>query len=89
MLVALRGYANFGHATSFASKLLFLKFSTFFSQYLNNHPIELLGGLQCDPVGSLTPDPSRTTGLCQCKVSSEFILKCRENYFWLAFLACI
>ncbi|XP_054720927.1 basement membrane-specific heparan sulfate proteoglycan core protein-like [Uloborus diversus] len=41
------------------------------------------GGLQCDPVGSLTPDPSRTTGLCQCKpyVTGARCDQCKPHTF--------
>ncbi|CAL1298854.1 unnamed protein product [Larinioides sclopetarius] len=43
------------------------------------------GGLQCDPVGSLTPDPSRTTGLCQCKsyVTGARCDQCKPHTFYL------
>ncbi|XP_035226040.1 basement membrane-specific heparan sulfate proteoglycan core protein-like isoform X3 [Stegodyphus dumicola] len=43
------------------------------------------GGLQCDPVGSLTPDPSRTTGLCQCKpyVTGARCDQCKPRTFHL------
>ncbi|KAG8188529.1 hypothetical protein JTE90_004764 [Oedothorax gibbosus] len=43
------------------------------------------GGLQCDPVGSLTPDPSRNTGLCQCKsyVTGARCDQCKPHTFHL------
>ncbi|UYV67717.1 HSPG2 [Cordylochernes scorpioides] len=45
----------------------------------------LSGALQCDPVGSLTPQPSRTTGLCQCKplVTGARCDQCKPNSFQL------
>lgn len=43
------------------------------------------GGIHCNPVGSLTSEPSPSTGLCQCKpyVTGLKCDQCRTNTFFL------